>query len=124
MKNRIGLIGILIALTGIGVAIFQDDLRPEKPSAAEQIKDLAVSRGIELLGGHVEKRRERDLVQLTYLGLGFIALVLGVVSFLRKESPQVAGAAGALGVIAIGWEFVLIGIIIAVIILILAYFSP
>ena len=124
MKNKIGLIGILIALTAIGVAIFQDDLRPEQPSAAEKLKDLAVSKSIELLGGDAEGRRERDVVQLTYHGLGFIALVLGVVSFLRKESHQVAGAAGALGVIAIGWEFVLIGIIIAVVILILAYFSP
>jgi len=124
MKNKIGLIGILIALTAIGVAIFQDDLRPEKRSAAEQIKNLAVSTGLELLGGDAKVRRERDAIHLTYYGLGFIALVLGVVSFLRKESHQVAGAAGALGVIAIGWEFVMIGIIIAVVILILAYFAP
>ena len=59
-------------------------------------------------------------VAVTYIGLGLVAIVLGIVSYIRKESHRVAGMPGALGIVATAWEYVLIGLIIAVDIMILA----
>jgi hypothetical protein len=96
-------------------------LRPSPPLAAEQLKEKVLQKGAEMFGVKIEKKTERhDFVAVTYIGLGLVAIVLGVVSYIRKESHRVAGMAGALGIVAIAWEYVLIELIIAVVILILA----
>jgi hypothetical protein len=121
MKNILGTLGIVVALIGITVAIFQDDLRPSPPLAAEQLKEKVLQKGAAMLGVRVEEKTERhDFVAVTYIGLGLAAIVLAVVSYIRKESHRVAGMAGALGIMATAWEYVLIGLVIAVIILILS----
>ena len=122
-KHAFGIIGIVVALVGIGVAILQDELRGPPPSAQTQLKERVVEKGIELLGGEVEKPMFRDRIVMSYTVLGFIAIVLGVVSYVRKENPRISALSGALGAIAIAWEYVLIGIGIGVVVLILGAFS-
>ena len=63
-------------------------------------------------------------VTMTYLALGLVALAAGVASFLRHENQRVAGMAGALGIIVIGWEYVLIGVLVAVVLLIVMSIGP
>lgn len=124
MKNRIGIVGICIAVVALGIAIFQDDIRPEQPSATTSLGDRVFEVVKSIGSDDTDKRLSRDWVTLTYIGLGFVALVAGIVSFIRKEDHRVSGMAGAIGVVAIGWEYVLIGVVIAVVLFLLAYFSP
>jgi len=57
---------------------------------------------------------------MVYAGLGFVAIVLGVVSWVRKDHIRISGGAVALGLMAIAWQYVLIASGIAIIIFILA----
>lgn len=123
MKNAIGMAGILIALLAIGVAAFQEQLRPPPPPAKTQLKERVVEKAAELVGIESESSASRDWITLIYIGLGFLALVVAVVAYVTGESHRISGMAGALGVIAIGWEYVLIGIVVAIVILILANIS-
>lgn len=123
MKNLIGMAGILIALSAIAVASFQDELRPEPAPVKIQLKDRVVDKAAELVGIETESSASRDWVTLAYIGLGFLALVAGVISYVKGESHRISGMAGALGVIAIGWEYVLIGIVVAIVIFVLANFT-
>ncbi|MFP6780334.1 MAG: hypothetical protein VCB59_01440 [Gammaproteobacteria bacterium] len=52
-----------------------------------------------------------------------VSLVLGVWSFMVKENHRISGLAGALGVVAMAWEYVLPGVVIAVVGFFLAAFS-
>jgi hypothetical protein len=59
MKNFLGILGIVVALIGITVAVFQDDLRPSPPLAAEQLKGKVLPKGAEMIGVKIEKKSER-----------------------------------------------------------------
>ncbi len=121
MKNKIGTIGIVIALIAVTIAIFQEKLRTENAPVEASITTRVINKGAEIIGVKNNASSEYyDLVSYSYIGLGILALILGIVSYLQKENHRFSGMAGALGVIAIGWEYVLIGIVIAVIIFILA----
>ena len=124
MKNIVGTIGIFIAIIALGIAIFQDDLRPDPPSATTQLADR-VSEAMAKIGGiEIAEKASKDWVTFTYIGLGFLALIVGIGSFLRQEDHRVSGLAGVLGVVAIGWEYVLIGITVAVVLFLISYLSP
>jgi len=121
MKNKIGTIGIIIAILAVGIAIFQDKLR--KPDVPE--KTSLVSKVLNKSPFISSSKRKTDTpsyeaVTYTYISLGFFALILGVFSYLRNENHRFSGMAGALGIVAIGWEYVLIGLVIAIVIFILA----
>lgn len=119
MKNKFGIAGICIAIFAIAIAVFQDDIRPEPPSASVQLAER-VSDVVAKIGGIESKESAaRDWVTLAYIGLGLLALIAGIVAFVQKESHRVAGMAGALGVVAIAWEYVLIGVVVAVVLFLL-----
>jgi len=121
MKNKIGIAGIIIALLAVGTAIFQDKLR--QPSEHEKFSIMSkVLNKSGFISGSKRKSElpSYDAVNYSYISLGFLALIFGVVSYLKNENLRFSGMAGALGVIAIGWEYVLIGIVVGIIILILA----
>lgn len=123
MKNLLGILGIVVALGGVAVAAFQDELRGPRPPLSEQLKEEVLNRGAELFGGDVEKARGVDAVSATYTFLGFLGLVLGVGSFVRNEDHRISGMAGALGIIAMSWEYVLIGVILAIAVFLLSVFN-
>ena len=58
--------------------------------------------------------------QMIYTALGLVAIGLGAFSWSRRLAVRLAGAAIALGVVAVAWEWALIGVMIAVVIFILA----
>ena len=57
------------------------------------------------------------------MGLGFLAMVLGITSWVRKDHIRLSGGAVAVGLVAVGWEYVLVGLLIAIVILVVANFS-
>ena len=122
-RNRIGIIGLVVALLGIGVAIFQDDIRSHFDTEPVEVRDRVVEKGAELLGIEITSDTTRDKVTWVQFGLGFIAIILGVVSWIRKENHRVSASAAALGIIAVAWEYVLIAAAVAVLLLIVGSFS-
>ncbi len=151
MKGYIGIIGLVIGVIAVGIAIFQGNIRdvvsPPEPEVQDErsIKELAVEAGKKML---VDKLREKqtdsmpqrpsvsektgffsgvgekyDSVALVYAVLGFLAMVLGIVSWVKKDHIRISGGAISLGLMAVAWQFVLIGVTIAIIIFILANLS-
>ena len=118
-KNMIGIIGLVIALAGVGVAIFQDDLRPAATDTPVELKDRVIEAGAELLGVEVERKGSADTVRIVQFALGFLAIVLGVISWVRKEDHRMSSVPIALGIIVVAWEYVLIGVGVAVVVMIL-----
>lgn len=119
MKNKFGIAGICIAIFAIAIAIFQDDIRPEPPTVSVQLADRLADAVAKIGGVETDESSPKDWVTLAYIGLGLLALVAGIVSFVQKENHRVSGMAGALGVVAIAWEYVLIGVIVAVVLFLL-----
>lgn len=113
---------------------------PEAVETEESLKDLAFEAGKKMLKEKLLEKAGRampsppieeseptkglgalhDDVALAYTGLGFVAMILGVVSWIRKDCVRISGGAVALGLMAIAWEFVLIGVGIAIVVFILA----
>lgn len=122
-----GLAGVLFGILSIAIALFQDDLRPKEPSATEQIKTSLLEKGKDMLGIGEDKKpapvavaAKYDYVKFAYMGGGLLAFILGVTSYLRQENHRVSGMAGALGIIAMAWQYVLIAVVVAVVIFLLA----
>lgn len=121
MKNKIAVIGIVIALLAVSIAIFQDNIRAFDSPPEVSITAKVINKGAEMLALKTTASSERyDAIAYTYIILGLLALTFAIVSYLQKENHRFSGMAAALGIIAIGWEYVLIGIIVAVVIFILA----
>lgn len=143
MKLQYGIIGLVVGLIAVGIAIFQDDLFAEPEPVVEEevsLKELALEASKKLikekllkeegeepeppkgkktvLGMEIEERHNG--VQLTYMALGFAAMVLGTISWVKKDHIRISGGAVALGLVAVAWQYVLIGVLIAIVILVLA----
>lgn len=140
MKGKIGIIGLIVGLIAVCLAIFQNDLRPQKPPPEPKpeptLKELAVEAGKKVINDKILKKEDdpppipedpltasHDRIELTYMTLGFLAMVLGVVSWVKKDHIRISGGAISLGLMAVAWQYVLIGVVIAVVILILANIS-
>ncbi len=119
MINRIGIIGIVLAIVAIGIAIFQDGIRENIGFNGTSEKIEVIRKGITIFSS-AKSEPKRDYVDYAYMGIGFLALIFGVISFLQKESYRVSGMATALGLVAIAWHYVLIGVVFAVVILAIA----
>lgn len=143
MKLQYGIIGLVVGLIAVGIAIFQDDLFAEPEPVVEEevsLKELALEASKKLikekllkeegeepeppkgkktvLGMEIDERHNG--VQLTYMALGFAAMVLGTISWVKKDHIRISGGAVALGLVAVAWQYVLIGVLIAIVILVLA----
>ena len=121
--NRIGLIGIVIAVLGICCAIFQDDLRAQITPDSPKIEQSVLKEGIRIFSSGDVSHDKRDVVDFIYMGMGILGLILGVISYIVKENHRIAAAAGALGVMAIAWQYVLIGVLVAVVLFFIGSFS-
>jgi len=140
MKHKIGIIGLIVGIIAVGLAIFQNDLLPQEPPQEPKpvptLKELAVEAGKKVINDKILKKEEdpppveedslvspRDRIGLTYMILGFLAMVLGIVSWVKKDHIRISGGAISLGLMAVAWQYVMIGVVIAVVILILANIS-
>jgi hypothetical protein len=148
MKKYIGVIGLILGLIAVGIAIFQGNIRdqvsPPEPKVQDTrtIKELAIGAGKKILADKLREKQEDplphhtvepkknglfsgvsdkyDAVALIYSVLGFLAMVFGIISWVKKDHIRISGGAISLGLMAVAWQYVLIGVTIAVIILIIA----
>ncbi|MEM7205892.1 MAG: hypothetical protein AAF628_36900 [Planctomycetota bacterium] len=134
MSNRLAAIGLLIAFVALGVAVFADDLRgtapPSPPPESRSIKERTLEVGKKLLrekvlGEPAQQAVEaptgsRDAVALTHMGLGLLAIVLGVLAWIQKAHARLAGATIAVGLVAAAWQYVLVGLALAIVVLVLS----
>lgn len=127
-RNIFGLIGIVIALAGIGVAVFQDHLRPPPEPVSVKLGEAALAKGKQWLGVESKEVKEEptstiDWVTIAQFALGFLGIVLGAVSWVRKENHRISALSAALGLVAVAWEYVLVAVGVAVLMLILGQFA-
>ena len=120
MNGKAGLAGIAVALIAISIAVFQDDLRTviAMDSAQPALGERIIERGRSLFD-RSSSGSDHDLIDYSYRGLGFVAIILAVISFLKSEPLRLAAVAAALGIIAIAWQYVLVGVVVAIVILII-----
>ena len=140
MSNRLAAIGLVIALIAVGMAAFRNNyLYPAPPPEAPKttLKEVAGEAAKKLLEEKILRRQAvasspvhedpRRLplhpYQMVYTALGLLGFTLGILSWCRKEHIRLAGAAAAVGLMAVCWEWVLIGVCIAIVILFLANLS-
>ncbi|MCB1226434.1 MAG: hypothetical protein KDK99_11520 [Verrucomicrobiales bacterium] len=143
MKQVIGILGLTFGVIAIGVAIFQDNLREitSPPPEERSLKELAVSAGKKFLADKLLEDRSPpappekasglfsgisnryDAVAMVYAVMGFAAMILGLISWIRRDHVRISGGAVALGLMAVAWQYVLVGVGIAVVIFLLANLS-
>ena len=119
MKHQLGIVGLIVGLIAIGIAVFQDAIRvksfpaPPPDSSFKElvvqarkklIKDTIRQEGAESQTGptiEIEPEESHDAVELTYMGLGFGAMIPGVVSWVKEDHIRSFGGVIALGLLAI-----------------------
>ena len=114
-SSRFDIAGILVAPLGIGVAAFQDDLRGGLAPDSPQLTQRVIEKGVPLVQKDGVAISDDDIVDYPYIGLGIVALALGAWSYVAKENHRVSEMAAALGIVALAWHYVLIGIVVAVV---------
>lgn len=120
LTNKMATIGVMVALLGIGVATFQEKIRSQSAPEETSLKVRVMHAGAILIGEKTTDAKEKyDWVTYSYMALGFLGIVFGVLAYLRHESLRHVGMAAALGLVAIAWEYVIVAIVIGVIILII-----
>jgi prolipoprotein diacylglyceryltransferase len=140
MSNLLAAIGLVIGLIAVSLAAFRNNYIYSSPSPEPQkttLKEVAGEAAKKLLEEKVLRRQpaaqqstredSRRLplhpYQMVYTALGLLGFSLGILSWCRKEHIRLAGAASAVGLMAVCWEWVLIAVCIAVVILILSHLS-
>ena len=151
MREYIGVVGLVLGVIAVGIAIFQGNIRdfvsPPEPEIQDErsIKELVIGAGKKLLADKLREKQENpvmqspaqteknglfrgisdkyDRVAMIYAVLGFSAMVLGVISWVKKDRIRISGGAISLGLMAVAWQYVLIGVVIAIIILLIASIS-
>jgi hypothetical protein len=118
-KNLIGLIALIIGLAGIGLAITYQEIKPPPKTIISAAKDIFNSITGKPEMSSDQKTDISNVVRIFYLIFGFSAMGMGIVSWIRKDTKRLSFAAISTGIVAVSWEFVLIGVVIAVVIFIL-----
>ena len=114
MKLQYGIIGLVVGLIAVGIAIFQNDLIGEPEPVVEEdisFKELAVEASKKLIKEKLLNKEEakpeppkekktvmgveiderHNGVQLTYMTLGFAAMILGTISWVKKDHIRISG---------------------------------
>lgn len=141
MKKHIGTLGLIMGICAVLVAAFQNDLKQQDPQPApkaeESLKELAIEASKKLIKEKILNEQEaeepaptpveltspKDNIQRLYMALGLLAMIFGVFSWIQKDHIRVSGAAISLGLVAIAWQYVLIAVFVAIIIMLIANFS-
>lgn len=132
MRHRISIIGLAVGFFAVGLAAFESHLVAAAPPPEDKrsLGELATEAGKKLLKEKVLKEEPTEPlpepfhpVRITYMLLGSAAIGLGTASWIKKEHIRMSGGAVALGLVAVCWQWVLIGVCIAVAIFLLANLS-
>jgi hypothetical protein len=109
-QKRLGVTGVISGFIGIAIAIYRHHIyQPTKQGIIPTLFDGT--------------QRQSDIPTILYLIFGFLAIGFGVIAFLNQESRRTSGMAAALGVVAIGWSYVLLAVFVAVLILVFGVLS-
>jgi hypothetical protein len=129
MRHRYSSIGLILGFAAICIAALEAHLvAAEPPPKQDKRGVLEIGAGNRTLTVKLRKeepppplRKPISPVRVSYTVLGLAAIGLGTFSWIKKEHIRMSGAAAALGLIAIAWQWVLIGVCIAIAIFILAH---
>jgi hypothetical protein len=119
--NRVTCVAFVLAFVALGLAVFPDAMLAPPPKAPSGMLDLMRS----VLSGKKDpatlafEARVRAL-HVASLGLGLAAAMLALIGVVRRENRILA--LSALGVAGLGlvWQYVGIGIVVAIVIVVLA----
>lgn len=132
MRHLYSSIGLILGFVAIAIAAFESHLAASEPPKEDKrsLRELAGEASRKLLKEKVLKEapatpppKRYHPVRITYTLLGLAAMGLGTFSWIKKEHIRMSGGAAALGLLAVCWQWVLIGVCIAVVIFLVAHFS-
>jgi hypothetical protein len=132
MRHLYSTLGLILGVVAIGIAAFETHLVAPKPpkEGKRTLRELASETGKRVLKEMVLKEEPpppRPMpyhpVRLAYALFGLAAMGLGTFSWIKKEHIRMSGGAAALGLLAVCWHWVLLGVCIAVVIFIVANLS-
>jgi hypothetical protein len=119
-RHRYSSIGLALGFAAICVAAFESQVVASEPPKPEKRGVLEVGAGNRTLTLKLRKeeppppvRRAFHPMRVTYTVLGLAAIGLGTFSWIKREHVRMSGGAAALGLIAVAWQWVLIGVCIA-----------
>ena len=131
-QNIVGSLGVALGLIALAIAIFQFWLGPFKPqdrpltkSLTEKAITLKDSLQAKLKGDtetalNDEYRIDIDrIVMLSSITAAFLAIVCGVVSFLKREDLRYSASAAVIGGSALAFHFIIVAIGIAVLLVLI-----
>ena len=132
MKHIFSTIGLVLGFVALGLAAFESHLIASQPVKEDTrtLRELAGEAGKRLLKEKILKEEPAappakpfHPVRIAYTILGLAAMGLGLFSWIKKEHIRMSGGAVALGLMAVCWQCVLIGVCIAVVIFVVAHLS-
>jgi len=129
MRHKFATVGFAIGITAVGIAAFEDHLGAQKPGVED-------ARTVGQLAGEAAKRLVKERIfkvepqakapekfppaRVAYTLLGVAAIGLSTFSWVRREHVRLAGGAAALGLLAVCWPWVMVGVMLAVLLFLLA----
>jgi len=125
-------------MLALAMAVFQADIRAtvkSAPAPEPSLGELAIDAGKHLIREKFLGQKEKapisntssdnlhDWVQIIYMSLGVIGIFLGIISWINKENMRISGSAVSLGFIVAAWQYTVIAIGIAVVIILVSYLA-
>lgn len=131
MRHLYSTIGLILGFIGVCVAAFETQAaKPEPPRQEKRGSALEIGTAKHTLTLKLRKdeappppQSQIRPLRITYTLLGLAAMGLGAFSWIRKEHIRMSGGAAALGLLAVAWQWVLIGVVVAIVIFVLANLS-
>jgi hypothetical protein len=132
MRHFYSSLGLILGFIAIGIAAFEVHLAASDTPKEDKrsLRELAGEAGKRVLKEKILKEEPAapppkpfHPVRVTYTLLGLAAMGLGTFSWIKKEHIRMSGGAAALGLLAVCWPWVLVGVCIAVVIFLLAHFT-
>jgi hypothetical protein len=131
-KSPIGTIGVTLGLTALAIAIFHFWLgsfnptdRPLSQTLTEKAHTLKESLKAKIKGEGREDLEDQSQFEIdraiiiTSVTAAFLAIVCGVISFLKREDLRYSATAAVMGGSALAFHFIIVAIGIAVILVLI-----
>ncbi len=119
-KSYFAAAGLLFALVGIALAAFEPDIGSVGTKDETALERLT-SVGARLIGGDDPVvSQPQSLGRYLFMGAGVLAIVMAAIGFLRHEHLRLVGLAAALGLVAVAWDYVLIAVGLAVLLVVIS----
>ena len=133
-RSRFGVTGLSIAFVGLALGVLSPWLTnlmqpPPKP-AEEEIADFA-AKVVKAVKEKLKKQQPPPpplrkqiswsmVVAASATGAGLVGVLLGIISWIKREDHRISGTAVAIGAVAIAWQYIILAVAIVVFLVILA----